>query len=247
MTASQAALLANEGKGLAIVADETRRLGDHVINAVEKAMIDGEEINKDAIMPLAFQLNLLALNNAIESSRIIGFAGKQAAVYAESIRILAHEIVCLFGEETAAEAKQNPSPWAAEPSSVAENGEFLLLNAGGINFVESLKNVKEIHVTPERGEGKVTIRNMELPLVDIYKMLGKEQETPAPALAIIWTPWAAQNKTFAVTGYISGLFFSPVGKPMEPPSDMPLAKYVRECWENENGEPFYFMNWTKMA
>ena len=30
-------------------------------------------------------------------------------------------------------------------------------------------------------------------------------------------------------------------------ADMPLAKYVRECWENENGNPFYFMDWIKMA
>lgn len=44
----------------------------------------------------------------------------------------------------------------------------------------------------------------------------------------------------------SRLSFSPIGKPVEPSADMPLAKYVRECWENENGEPFYFMDWTKM-
>ena len=34
---------------------------------------------------------------------------------------------------------------------------------------------------------------------------------------------------------------------MEPPADMLLAKYVCECWENENGVPFYFMDWTKMV
>jgi len=43
------------------------------------------------------------------------------------------------------------------------------------------------------------------------------------------------------------ILYSPVGTPVPPPADMPLSEYVRECWENENGEPFYFMDWVKTA
>lgn len=245
LTATQSASLVNEGKGLAVVADETRNLANRINDAVEKAMSEGEDIDKDKIIPLAFQLNLLAFNCAIESSRIIGSKGKQAAVCADDIRNLAYEIICLFDEASAAKKNQTVSPWAANPSSAARNGEFLLLSAGGIKFVEPLVNIKEVCVISERGDSSITIRNMELPLVDVYRMLGEKQETLTHV--IMWTPWAEQNKTYAVTADVSFIFFSPIGKPVDVPADMPLAKYVRECWENENGEPFYFMDWTKMA
>ncbi len=250
MTATQAAILENEGKGIAIVADETRRLGNSINDAVEKAMVEEEELNKDAIKGLAFQLNLLALNCAIESSRIIGSKGKQASIYADEIRNLAYEIVCLLDKSSATKMKQTVSPWAANPSSVARNGEFILLDIDGIQFVESLANIKEVCGPMveriECGSGSsIILRNMEIPLVDGYKMLGKTKE--AQTYVIMWTPWAEQNKTYAVAADVSCLCFSPIGKPMDTPSDMPLAKYVRECWENEHGEPFYFMDWTKMA
>ena len=245
MTATQAAILANEGRGIAVVASETRRLGNHVNDAVEKVMVGGEELNKDAIMALSFELNLLALNTAIESNRIVGHRGKQAAIYAEEIRNLAFEIVCLFDEASAAKKKQTVSPWAANPSSVAKNGEFILLNVGGMNFVESLTNIKEICMSSGYRDGNVIVRDMEIPYVDVYKMLSEKQKPLTHV--VVWTPWAGQNKAYAVTAEVSCLFSSPVGKTMDVPSDMPLAKYVRECWENENGEPFYFMDWTKMV
>lgn len=245
MTATQATMLENEGRGIAVVANETRRLGNRINDAVEKVMVEREELNKDVIMALAAQLNLLALNCAIESSRIIGFKGKQAAVYADEIRNLAYEIICLLDEASEMKKKQTISPWAANPSSVAKNGEFLYLNVGGIHFVEAFENIKEVCITSERGDNSIMVRSMELPLIDVYKMLGEKQENLTHV--IMWTPWAEQNKTYAVTADVSGIFISPIGKPIDTPSDMPLAKYVRECWENEHGEPFYFMDWTKMV
>ena len=86
---------------------------------------------------------------------------------------------------------------------------------------------------------------MEIPLVDGYKMLGKTKEVQT--YVIMWTPWAKQNKIYAVAADVLCLFFSPIGKLIDTPPDMPLAGYVRECWENEHGQPFYFMDWTKMV
>lgn len=243
MTATQAAMLEN-GKGIAVVSEETRRLGNRINDEVEKVMVDGEELNKDAITALAYQLNLLALNCAIESSYIIGFTGKQAAIYADEIRGLAYEIICLFDEASTLKKKQIVSPWAANPSSAVKNGEFLLLNAGGFTFVEPLQNINEVFFTSERGENSITVRGMKLPLVDVYKKLGEKQDNLTHV--IVRTPWAEQNKAYAVTAEVSCIFASPIGKPIDTPVDMPLAKYVRECWENENGEPFYFMDWAKM-
>jgi hypothetical protein len=250
MAFTQASLLENEGKGIAVVAEETRKMGNHVSAVVEKSMVDGEELNVKVIKELAFHLNLLALNCAIESSRIIGSKGKQAAVLADDIRSLAYEIVCLFDDEGATKKKHMVSPWAANPSSVAKNGEFLLLDIGGIQFTESLTNIKEITgPIVERieigGKNNIILRNMEIPLIDGYKMLGKTKEVQT--YVIMWTPWAEQNKTYAVAADVSCLFFSPIGQLVDTPPKMPLAGYVRECWENEHGQPFYFMDWTKMV
>ena len=64
---------------------------------------------------------------------------------------------------------------------------------------------------------------------------------------ILRTPWAEECKEYAVVvDDFSCLFYSPIGTPVDPPANMPLTKYVRECWENENGDPFYFMDWVKM-
>ena len=86
---------------------------------------------------------------------------------------------------------------------------------------------------------------LELPVVDCFKMLEKTQETPI--YVILQTPWTEQNKTYAVTAEVKGIHLSAIGRHMETPADMPLVKHVREFIEkNDNGEPFYFMDWPKM-
>jgi chemotaxis signal transduction protein len=244
LTAIQAAALANDGKGLAVVAEETRGMADKVNEVVERVTFDDADINKEHIVTFALQLNLLALNSAIESFRL-GHLGKQAAVCAEDIRNLAHEIVCLFDKETADKAKQFIHPWPKYPLTSINKCEYLHLDIGGIQILENLDNVKEVCAYMERKDGVVKLRGMELPLVDCYKMIGETQQQPI--CVIIQTPGAEQNKTYAVTAEVKGIHLSRVGRHMVAPSDMPLAKCVRECWENENGEPFYLMNWTKMV
>jgi chemotaxis signal transduction protein len=97
----------------------------------------------------------------------------------------------------------------------------------------------------ERRGNTINLRGMELPLVDAYKMTGKAQEKPV--YVITQTPWASQNKTYAVAAEVKCIHLSPVGRNMESPPPIPLVDYIRECWENEDGEPFFFMDWTKMV
>lgn len=243
LSATQAAGLANDGKGLAVVAEETCKMANKISEVVERATFDGTDINKEQIVPLAFMLNLVALNSAIESFRL-GHQGKQAAVCADNIRDLAYEIIRLFDQETADKTKQITHPWPRHPLTSINKGEYLHLDVGGIQILESLDNVKEVCGYMGRKNGIVNLRGMELLLVDCYKMAGKTQDTPI--YVIIQTPWAKQNKTYAVTAEVKGLQICPIGRHMEPPSEIPLAKYVRECWENEDGELFYFMDWSKM-
>lgn len=243
LSATQAAALANDGKGLAVVAEETRRVANKVNEVVERATFDDADIDKDQIEPLAFQLNLLALNSAFESFRL-GHLGKQAAVCADDIRNLAYEIVCLFDKESADKAKQFIHPWPKHPITTTGKCEYLHLDIGGMHILESLDNVREVCCNVDCKNGVINLRSMELPLVDCYEMIGSKKD--AQTYVIVWTPWAEQNKTYAVAANVRSLHLSPAGRHIDPPADMPLAKYVRECWEGENGELFYFMDWPKM-
>jgi chemotaxis signal transduction protein len=237
-------VLASDGKGMAVVAEETRTMGNRISAVVEKSMVDGEELNVKAIKELAFTLNLLALNGAFEAYRL-GHLGKRAAVCVEEIRNLAREISCLLDNESAGKANRFVHPWPKNPLTSIGTSEYVHLNIGGIHVLENLDNVKEACCHVDCKDGVLYLRGMELPLVDGYKMLGKTQETPT--YVVLHTPWAEQNKTYAVTADVECIHRTRIGKPLSAPNDMPLAKYVRDCWENENGELFYFMDWTKMV
>ncbi len=244
LSAAEAAALANDGKGLAVVAEETGKLADKVSKAAEEAILEGADINKDQIVEFAFMLDLLALNCAIEAFRL-GHLGKQAAVCANDIRNLANEIVCLFNTETADKAKQCAHPWPKYPQTSVGKSEFLHLVVNGINILENMANVQEVCACMSRKGDAINLRGMELPLVNCYKILGETREPST--YVIIKTPWAEQNKTYAAAAEVKGIHLTPIGKHADAPDNMPLAKYVRECWENENGELFYFIDWTMFA
>jgi hypothetical protein len=244
LIAAQAAALGRDGRGIAVVAEETRKMADKVNEAVEKAMFEDAELNTTLISELAFQLNLLALNSALESYRL-GHLGKQSAVCFDEIRSLASGIVRLFDKQAADNDKQCIHPWPKQPLTSIKSCEFLHMNIAGINILESLDNVQEVNAFRGSNSNTLDVRGMRLPLIDCFKMLDKTQEVPINV--IINTPWAGQNKTYAVAADVKCIHLTPVGRHIDAPRDMPLAKYVRECWENENGEPFYFMDWTKMV
>ncbi len=244
LTAQQAATLEIEGRGLAVVADETRKLAGRIEALVEKALFEDDEIEAGDVQDVALMLNLLALNNAFESYRI-GSRGKPAAVCADDIRQLAYEVALLLPGNSSPKNYQTVMPFPKDLlTSIDEDREFLLLNIAGINVVEPMSNIKEVCMTTDYTKTHIKLRGMEIPLVDSCKLLGKPKEESA--FVILQTPWATQNKTYAVAANILGIFRSPIGKPTTQPIDMPLSEYLRECWDSENEAKFYFMDWSKM-
>lgn len=242
-SAQQAAALGVEGRGLAVVSDETRNFANRINALIESCLFEGGEIKPGNTHDLAMQLYLLALNAAIESSRM-GWKGKPMAVCADDIRRLAYDVAALLDANNSPKWFNGITPFPKNRiTSIDEPKEFLLMNIAGITVAEPLVNIKEVCVG-YFGETHITLRNIEIPLVDGYKLLGKPKENSA--FVILQTPWAKQNKTYAVAANVLGLFCCPIGKPVNAAADMPLAKYVRECWESETDEPFYFMDWVSM-
>ena len=249
MTQQAAGLGGADGRDFAIVAEETRRMTQKVNQVIERELFDGEEINKKMLTELALQLNLLALNAVMVANHTIesDTKGRAAAVSAEEIRNLAFEIVTLFDDKLEEKVRQSVNPYPKNPlTTVNKSYSFLLFSIAGIPVKENLINIREVNGTVvEHTDNRINLRGEDLPLVNAYKILDKPYE-PTNYITLR-TPWASQNQTVVIASdRCDGVITNPLGMNVAPPADMPLAKYVRECWENENGEPFYFMDWEKM-
>ena len=231
-------------RGLAVLADETRSMANRIYELVEKELFEEDDIKHEKISDIAFMLNLLALNSAIESHRN-GWQGKAAAVCAEDIRNLAQEVTKLLDANAGLPYSKAALSPKSRITSVDTSQCFIYLDIGGVFVVELLDNVKEVCWDAERVGNSIKLRGQEIALVDMFEKLGKTQDKKT--YVSLHTPWAEQNKTYAVAANVIHLFYSPIGTSVKTPVDIPLHEYVRECWEAEGDIPFLFMDWPRMA
>lgn len=243
MMAQQAASLGSDGKGISVIAEETRTIANFIQKQVERAIFDNDEIQPNNMRSIAFHLNILTLNCAFECSKI-GERCKPAVVCDEDIRLLAREISNLFGGNSKKYEGLIPLP-KERIKSIDDTKEFLLLKIAGIDVVEYLANIEEVCTDLERTDTHVKLRGMEVPLIDVCDLLNKLPQ--GSTYVIFRTPWAKQNKVYAVAADINCIFHSSIGIPKRIPKNTPLSPYLREYWESENEMPFMFMNWPKMA
>jgi chemotaxis signal transduction protein len=262
MANNAVALGGSAGRGFAVVAEEARKMAEKMQEAIERALFEDGEINKGMMHDIAYMLNLLAVNSTIEAHHW-GEKGRQASVHSEEIRVLAYTVSKEMSDERNDKEqkeetegnRQSYMPYPKNPlSTVKEQQKLILFTIAGIPVMETLINVKEVgRIAEEHNDNrmKLKLRGKELPFINASRILGKPLENSSNSsneYIIVRTPWAERDEFYAVAAdCFNGIMASPVGTPVEPPADMPLAQYVRECWENENGEPFYFMDWTKMA
>ena len=244
MMSLEAAGLAEDGKGMAIVAEETRNLTKRWCALVERAIFDNEEINSTTAVPsILTQIQFLAINGAIEACRLYE-KGKRAAVCADVIHTLASEVAEILEEKPQNTLFGFTAGWPKTPlASSRDYLEMLCFDVAGVSVVENMRFVLEV-VTPEIKQNsdktKLTLRGTEIDIIDCGKAFG--QPIQNPSFVIIHTPWAAKNQLYAIaTSNITGIIRTPHGTPVA----QTAQKFVRECWENENDEnvPFYFMDW----
>jgi|GEM_PF-787600 len=255
MMALEAAALGRDGWATANMADKLRKIAYKTNIIVERVLFGGEEMDEPGLLNIAFQLNFAALNAAVECTRLQEH-GKRAAVCADMLREIAADISRLFyeqpnrPEEFVLQAEvpgQDYQFWPKNPiTSQNETQHFISFSVAGICMWENVLNVIELFPATVKTDS-VTLRKKEYPILDAAKLLGKSADNSAHI--IIRTPWAKSDKTYAVAvDAIHGIATMPIGTAVSTPADMPLAQYVRECWENECGtQPFYFMDWLQMA
>jgi len=244
MLAQQAPALGSDGRITVVLAEETRSMANKIHKMVEGALFEEQDIDYEKVKNIAFNVNNLALNCAIESNRL-DWQGKATAVCADDIRNLAHEVALLF-EKNAGVAYSTPALIPKNRITSFDRGQgFICLDIGGVYVTELLVNIKEVCVGISPTATHINLRGMEIPFIDGRKLLGKTQDIST--YVVLNTPWAEQNKTYAVAANVIHLFYSPIGIPVDVAADVPLAEYVRECWESEGDVPFLFMDWPNMA
>jgi hypothetical protein len=247
MIAQQAATLGSDGRGIAIVSDEARKMANKIQKVVELALFEDGEINSDSVKNTAFHLNLLALNSAIECENI-GTRSKPAAVCVEDIRNLAQDIFMLFDESNTKGYGYHGSTPVLKDRIKSDNASrgFLLLNIGGVYVTELITNIREVCLGVEHIDTHYKLRGREITFVDGFRIIGKPMGK-LTTYVILNTPWAEQNKLYAVAADVACIFYSNIGICKPAPTNIPLAEYFREYWESENDLPFLFMDWAKMA
>jgi len=253
MMALEAAGLAEDGRGMAIVAEETRILTKRLCALIERNMFDNEEIDSSsAVHHILADIQFLAINGAIESCRLYE-KGKRSAVCADAICTLADEIADILDAKKQGKifGGTRNHYWPKTPlTSSKERTSMLVFNVAGVDVVENMRFVLEVvtlAVLLNSDKTKLTLRGTEINIIDCGKQFGKPSQNPS--YVILHTPWAAKDELYAIaTDGIAGIIMTPHGTPVAAASSTPPVNSVRECWENENDDnaPFYFMDWPTL-
>ena len=245
------------GRGLAIIAEETRHLTQKL--ALTSADFNNKELNDKqydmlfkATSDIAFQTGLLVINFWLELVRAYDGAEERSyvrvmSVYIEEIRALAAQILNISGK------KSSPQSFViretASPLKSTEKPDFFLqYSISGVSFIENMSYIKEINYPDKNAfaNGIYNLRGLEMPVINCYKKLNlTETDSERQMMMIICLN---DNNTYAVAIDdldISAPFQSKIGYNVPPAANHAFADYTRECWDAVGGDQFIFIDWEK--
>ncbi len=245
-----------DSRAIAVVADETERLGERLLDLVEAARFDelaSASFDARAVVE-AERLELLSVNSAIEALKFAG--GKGVALCAEGIRKAALDFSALVG--VASGAAWTSAPEAVEPSLASSASAYLLaFEIGGLRFVESLPYVREVlRFDPTASEGRngqFDLRGKSIPLVEPRAALGLPPPSTGEGTRLIvlnrnWSGRLGEEVAVVVDRIpAEAVFRSKIGIATRPKARAFPEGFLRECWEASDGGQFYFADWLKAA
>lgn len=234
--------LGQYGKGMAIIADETRNIGIKL----HKLLISEDEASLSEIQDEILELKYLFVNGWLESLRLHESQltpKKRISVIMDELINLVKDIECALGIKS---ALPMVTPKVTERNKILNKSElFFLFTIGGKPFCEAMQNVLEVFLyTPEecaKEPAMVNIRGYKLPLLDYYDKLSVAKNG-AQTILRISTEYEKEPKEYALLidgkpeifcSYL-GVSSQAVGVPKE---------LVRECWDCEENMQMQFLNY----
>ncbi len=240
--------LSQYGRGMAIVADETRNVGNKLYS-----LFKNDSTCENGVVDAVLQLKYLAVNGCLEMMRLHESTitlKKRLAVILDEIRNLTKDIQILFGIK-----QELPQilPRVAKENAVIKSDmifntgiRFVIFSIGGVSFCETSNNVVEVlYLDPTAvDEQYLTVRKQKLPIVNYYKKLSLDGKPHS--ILRVQAVHEGEIKDYAVL--IDGLpevFFSGIGvtsKPKGIPDEL-----IRECWDCEEDLQMLFLDYTKFS
>lgn len=257
--AIESAKLPKRGGGLAVVADETRRIANKLYMKLEHIK-DGTIIDDD-FSSILEQLNLLILNGLIELIKLNecvskNWDGISVSIILDEIRLFVCDLMELF------EYKKIETIEVAELrsySSITDMSLFLLqASIGGNVFVENIRYIQQVISFAKDDttvfnckDNTINLRGMKIPVVDLYSQFQLTKPSAAGNdstnyAIIINTDWDEPNKLFAVLVddiISSSIFKTKLGVSSPCRSTIFSSDFVRECWDTTTDRQMLFINW----
>ncbi len=250
-------LLAEKGEGLAVVADETRRMSSELEAALETGMDIGDLLEK---------FTLLSINGTIEALHAQSEAGGVSSMplLLGELRLLMDGVSGIFG------LPSRPLAIIPEPSRghpvLATTLHLFHMSRGGISFAENLRHVREVafyDCTADFGPLKnIMVRGRSIPVADVAMGLvtgsvsTAEQERAVDRgrpdkkqALIVRADWAEPGLLFAVP--VDALAINCIARcrlgASSRYSGAPLRPaLVRDAWDAPDGQ-ILFPDWRALA
>ena len=259
--ASQGAKLRTSGKGIMIVAEETRYLTEQLYNHYEQLLDTDDFIQNTDIVKTIQQVRLLSVNGVIEMLRMNMASDEtntQLPVLLEALNNVANDLIELVGTSKTTECVKLE---IKDKNLTTDHSIFLItLKIGSQLFVENIQYVQEVFcynkVTDHElfdNDNNIIIRGEKISVIDCYSKFNLVNEVELPnqmgIAVVVDTQWENNPKkhVILVDDIIRwAIFKSPLGRDVSCNEEQ-MSNYTRACWNSEQDQQFMFMDWKALS